>query len=176
MRHDAEVVAHQQVGQAALLAQIGQEVEDLRLDGDVERRGRLIQEENLRLEHQRAGDRDPLALTTRELVRIAKAERGRQADRFDRRQDSLLGSVEPVDARRLDQLRMHGLARMQRAVGILEDHLHALEEPPAVALADHLAGDADGAIVASIEAGEDAQYRRLAAARFTDEAEGLAGG
>ena len=46
-----------------------EQVEDLRLHGDVQRRHRLVADQQLRVEDQGAGDGDPLALPTRELVR-----------------------------------------------------------------------------------------------------------
>jgi hypothetical protein len=51
------------------LAQLGQQVEDLGADADVEHRHRLIGQQQGRLQHQRAGDHHPLALATGELVR-----------------------------------------------------------------------------------------------------------
>ena len=61
----------EQVGQAALALLLGQQVDDLRLDRDVERRDRLVEDKAFRLEGKRAGDGDALALTAGELVREA---------------------------------------------------------------------------------------------------------
>ena len=47
-----------------------QELEDLRLDGDVERRRRLVGDEELRLARERHGDHHALALPAGELVRV----------------------------------------------------------------------------------------------------------
>ena len=47
------------------------QLQDLRLRGDVERGGRLVGDQQRRLEHQRHRDHDALALAARELVRIA---------------------------------------------------------------------------------------------------------
>ena len=47
-----------------------QQVEDLRLDGDVERRRRLVGDQQARLAGERDGDGDALAHPARELVRI----------------------------------------------------------------------------------------------------------
>ena len=54
--------------------------QDLRLHADVERRDRLVGEDQVGPERERAGDADALALAARELVRIA-ARRGRAAAR-----------------------------------------------------------------------------------------------
>ena len=76
MGDDGEVVGDEQVGEAALAAQVDQQIEDLRLDRHVQRRGRLVQQHDLGLQDQGAGDRHPLPLAARELVRVAVAEGG----------------------------------------------------------------------------------------------------
>ena len=68
---DAHVVGDEQVGQAELPLQLLQEVQDLRLDRDVEGRDRLVADDEVRLEGQRAGDPDPLSLAAGEFVRVA---------------------------------------------------------------------------------------------------------
>ena len=52
-----------------MLLEIAQKVEDPRLNRDVERGYRLVRDEHARLDDQRARKADPLALTSRELVR-----------------------------------------------------------------------------------------------------------
>src|SRR3546814_16553905 len=54
-----------------LALQLVQQGDDLRLDGDVEGGHRLVADDELRVEDQRAGDADALALAAGELVRIA---------------------------------------------------------------------------------------------------------
>ena len=46
------------------------EVEDLRLNRDVERRDGLVGDDELRIERERTREADPLALAAGELVRI----------------------------------------------------------------------------------------------------------
>ena len=69
-RDDAHVVGDEHDGHPQLLAQVVDEVEDLRLDGDVECGGRLVRDQELRLTGQCHGDHDPLAQSPRELVRV----------------------------------------------------------------------------------------------------------
>ena len=69
--HHREIVADEEIGEAELVLQVGEDVQHLRLDRDVERRYRLVEDQDLRLQHQRAGDRDALALAAGEHVRIA---------------------------------------------------------------------------------------------------------
>src|SRR3546814_10756133 len=54
-----------------LALQLVQQGDDLRLDGDVEGGHRLVADDELRVEDQRAGDAEALALPAGELVRIA---------------------------------------------------------------------------------------------------------
>ena len=68
---DAEVVRDQQVGEAELVLQLAEQVDDLGLDRDVERRDRLVEDDQPRPQRQRPGDPDPLPLAARELVRVA---------------------------------------------------------------------------------------------------------
>ena len=72
--HDVEVVADEDVGQAELLLEVHEQVQHLRLDRLVERRDGLVEDDQARLERERAGDVDALALAARQLVRIAAGE------------------------------------------------------------------------------------------------------
>jgi hypothetical protein len=51
--------------------QLGDQLEDLLLHGDVERAGRLVGDQKLRLAGDRHGDHHPLLLAAGELVGIA---------------------------------------------------------------------------------------------------------
>ena len=61
----------EQHGHVEFGLELEQQIEDLRLDGDVERRGRLVGDEQVGLVGERHGDHHPLPLAARELVRIA---------------------------------------------------------------------------------------------------------
>ena len=115
--------------QLAPPAQLDQHLEDLRAHRHVEHRDRLVADQPVRLEHERGGDRHALALPARELVRVAVEEalrapgrrppaRAARARRGRRRRDAL-------HAQRLGDDRRHALARVERLVGVLEDHLDA---------------------------------------------------
>ena len=73
---DAEIVAHQQQRQAAPGAQLFQEVEDLRLHGDVERRGGFVEQQQFGLGGQGGRDHDALLHAAGKLVRIGAHHRG----------------------------------------------------------------------------------------------------
>ena len=65
----------EEVGELQLLPQLLEQVDDLGLDRDVERRDRLVADDEVRRRGERPGDADALALAAGELVRVAVAER-----------------------------------------------------------------------------------------------------
>ena len=77
---DRQIVADEDQRQVELFAEPAEEEEDLRLGRDVEAGDDLVGDDELRLERQRPGDADALALAAGNLVRVAAEERGRQAD------------------------------------------------------------------------------------------------
>jgi len=70
LRDHGEIVGDEEHGQAELGAQLSQQVEDLGLDGDVERGGGLVGDEQLRAVDDGHGDHDALAHAAGKLVRI----------------------------------------------------------------------------------------------------------
>ena len=78
--HHRQVVRDEQVGDAELGLQVHQQVDHLRLHRDVERRHRLVADDQLRVQRQRAGDAEALALAAGELVRILGRRLRAQAD------------------------------------------------------------------------------------------------
>ena len=77
---DAEVVRDQDQRRVLLGDELAQEVEDLRLDRHVERRRRLVGDQELRLAGQRHRDHRALAHAARELVRVVVQPRRRAGD------------------------------------------------------------------------------------------------
>ena len=69
-RHHAEVMRDEKHAGAAFFLQLKNQTQDLRLRRHVERRGRLIGDQQRGLQHQRHRDHDALALAARELVRV----------------------------------------------------------------------------------------------------------
>ena len=67
---DAEVVRDEEQREAEPLLQIAQQVEDLRLDRDVERRGRLVGDQQRRIAGERERDERALPQAAGQLVRI----------------------------------------------------------------------------------------------------------
>ena len=84
----------------------------------------------LGLERERARDADALALAAGEFVRVASACSALQADPLEQSRDPIAALaaggrrlVDAAAARR--RSRRAGHARVERGVGVLEDHLHA---------------------------------------------------
>ena len=128
--HHREVVRDEQIGQPEPLLQVEHQVDDLRLDVDVERRDRLVGHDEIGLDRQRAGDRDALALAAGELVREARGPGSGQADEVE--QFAAPGRAPPrrvaahaVRDQRLGEDLADRHARIERRIGVLEDHLHA---------------------------------------------------
>src|SRR4051794_9440510 len=78
--NDADVVRDEDVGQAEFVLKVVEQVDDLRLDRYVERRDRLVAEDQLRFEGQSPGDPDPLPLPAGEFMRVAVVVLGGEAD------------------------------------------------------------------------------------------------
>ena len=107
--------------------------QDLAAHRGVEVRDRLVGDDDLRLEHQGAGDHHPLALAARELVRVEQVEplgrtqaraRERLARRAPPRSRRSVAWCDAVDPQRLGDDLVDRLPRVERAHRVLEDHLH----------------------------------------------------
>ena len=119
-----------------LLPQVGEQVDDLGLDGHVQRRHRLVRHQQLRLHAQRPGDGHPLALSAGHLrwtlVQIALLHphivelEGRLCPQ------AAPGRLHPVDTHRLgnDLRRRH--PGIETGGGVLEDDLPLRLQPAAV--------------------------------------------
>ena len=188
LAHDAEIVGDHQEREATIVDEIAKELEDLRLRRDVERRSRLVGDEQARLGEQRHRDQDALTHAARQHDGIGPGDPfgvghahlpehlvdARQALR------PVPGSAEPPI--RVLQDRAHLVAdgenRIERGHRVLEHHRHR-RAAQGLALARSQAQE-----IASVEqdrAGDDAGRRRrqnphdrphrhaLAAAGFADQ-------
>ena len=81
MPDHAQVVGDEEDRQMQSALQVQQEIDDLRLHGDVERGHDLVGDQQVRLDRERASDADALALPAAELARIALCRRRGQAAR-----------------------------------------------------------------------------------------------
>ncbi|OIQ72302.1 hypothetical protein GALL_460750 [mine drainage metagenome] len=68
--HNAQIMGDEQQAHPLVALQVGQQVKDLRLNRHVQRRGRLIRDQQMRPVRQRHRDHHALPLPARKLVRI----------------------------------------------------------------------------------------------------------
>src|SRR2546425_10367543 len=136
----------------------------------VERRERLVEEEGLRAAGERAGERDPLLLAARELVRVAAPETtpARQRDHLRRAPREPYGPPSGHPPAEGDVLGdRHGR----------EERVRLEDDADGAAARRHVVDDtiveADLARVGPLEAGDQAERRRLAATRAADEGDEL---
>src|SRR5205085_8818083 len=180
--HHREIVRDEDVREVEAPLKILQKIDHLRLDRDVERRDRLVADDEPRLDRERARDADALALPARELVRIAARVMRREADEpqqlLDARPQLLRSRDEAVEPQRLTENLAHGHARIERGIGVLEDDLHGAPERAHLVLAeleDIPAGETYGAGGRLDQAQHQPSRGRLAATRLAHERERLAG-
>ena len=126
---DAEIVRDHDDRHVVLVLQALHQSQDLRLRRDVERRRRLVGDQEVGVVDQRHRDHHALAHAARELVRVVvdpllgarDPDRLQQLDRAVAR--GFLRHV-VVDEHRLGQLPADALDRVQRRHRVLEDHRH----------------------------------------------------
>ena len=107
--------------------ELEQQIEDLRLHGHVERGGRLIGDQQVRLVGERHGDHHPLALTAGELMRIGveAAFRVLDADLVEEIEHARLRRAvgQPaMDLEHLADLLLDGVERVERGHRLLKNH------------------------------------------------------
>ena len=84
-----EIVRDEDVGELQPVLQVAQQVQDLRADRDVERGHRLVANDQLWFDRERAGDRDALALAAGKFVGIAPRGTRLKADQAQQLLDPL---------------------------------------------------------------------------------------
>ena len=113
------------------MLQLPEQFEDLCLHGDIQGSGWLVGHDEPRIQRQCRGNDDALLLPSRELVRVVihpvlRVRDPHLGQRFDGAglglfaADPVPGSC--VGANPLDDLPAHGVDRIQRGGGFLEDH------------------------------------------------------
>ena len=111
--------------------QIGQQLQDLCLDGHVERRGRLIRDQDVGLAGNRRGNQGTLTHAARKLVRIIVATRFRvrdadQLEQLDRARPRCRAVEALVRAQTLGDLLPDGEDGVERGHRVLEHHADSI--------------------------------------------------
>src|SRR5215216_4802906 len=169
----------EEIGEAEGVLEVEQQIEHLRLDRLVKRRDRLVEDDEARLERERAGDVDALPLSARELVRVALGEAARiEADPGKEVAGAALRLPlrDAVYPRTEGDRSLDSHARVERRVAVLENHLDLAPELPErqraraerLAVEQHLAG------IGPDQVHQQPRRCRLPAAGLADDAERLA--
>ena len=124
---NAQIVGNEQDAQTHVLLEVLQELEDRRLDRDIDGRGRFVGDQQIGLVGQRHRDHHPLALAARELVREGAEPplRFLDADLFQQFQHLLAGGVfhhSLMDAQDFANLLFDRVQRVERRQRLLENH------------------------------------------------------
>ena len=127
LAHDAEIVGDEEHRHVEPALQLGEQLQDLRLHRHVERRGRLVGDEEVGLVGERHGDHHALALAARELVRIGAEPAFRVADadeieKLERAGAGLAVGQAAVQFQDLADLPLDGVERIERGHRLLEHH------------------------------------------------------
>ena len=125
-------------GNAVLVTQSGQQVEDLGPDRDIQHGNGLVGNQEDRIQDERTRDDHPLSLSTRELLGIApqKARSRFEASILEggghHGEFLFVAGGYAVHTKRLGYGAKNRLAGIERFIGVLEDQLHlSTELPPA---------------------------------------------
>ncbi len=179
----AEVVRDEDDRDIARLTQFCQQVDDLGADGNIQHRDGLICKQQVRFQHERAGNDDALSLPAGKLMRktIQKILGRLQACIFERPPHAFaafiqIGNESMHDQRFGDDL-FDGLHWVERFVWILKDHLDTLADRLAFACAcvrDVPAFEEDRAFGGFLEPHQRQRERGLAASALADQRDDFA--
>ena len=187
---DADIVGDEEDARALPLAEVAQQIEHLRLHRDVERRRRLVGDDEAGPAGERHGDHDALAHAAREMVRILRQPPLRlgDADGFEKLHGAgAKGRAIEVEmeTQGFRDLGADGEERIERRQRILEDRADvAPAHDGARLVAPRMADGAQGAALEAdraagdptrrLEAEDGRAERRLARAGLAHEAMDLA--
>ena len=132
--HHSEIMGDEQQRQSKARLHVFQQIEDLSANRNVERRNRLVADDELGIEDECARNADALALSAGKFMRQAPDHQRRiESNRGEYLADELLPLFRILDARyhqRLGDDLADAPPRIQRSDRILENKLHAPAHPP----------------------------------------------
>ena len=126
MAHHREIMADEQIRKFQFFLQIGQQVQNLCADGHIERRDRLVTDNQFRLHRNGAGNGDALALATGKFMRIASRMFGLQTNLLQEARNTggpLIGWHDLMQHQGFGQKIPDRHARIERGEGVLENQL-----------------------------------------------------
>ncbi len=153
--------------------QFAQQVEDLRLHRDVQRRGGLVEDDDVRVGRQRPRDGNPLALATGKLVRESVQVFGANphlSRDLGRNRAHVPGRRRTLHEQRLSDDLPDRQARIERRLRVLEHDLHVT-----AALARIVIDPVERARGGFDQAHQQLRQCAFAAAGLADHAQGFAG-
>jgi len=176
---DAQVMGDKKVGEIKLTLQFDEQVEDLRLNGDVQRGYRLVGDHQSWIQGQGPGNDNPLSLPAAELVRETVDVLGQET--HDRHHlphlfVTLSARQNAVDERTLADEPPHRPPWVQGGVGILKDNLHVPSEAlHGVLIVGHdvCVVEIDLSLRGFLQPENTAAERGLSATGFPDQPQGL---
>ena len=172
MAHHPQIVGDEQHRQLQLPLELGQQIDDLGLDGYVQGGYRLVRHNKGGVEGEGPGNADALALAAGELAGKALGDvHGQSAhgEELLHPGGKLLGRHHLVYPQHLGDGVIYRHTGVEGGVGVLEDHLHLGAEPAeriALHVGDVRAVEADGAAGGLIQPENGAGQGGLAAARL----------
>jgi hypothetical protein len=122
----AQIVGDEKVCEVLFATQLLEQVHDLSLNRNVERRNRLICNNEIRIDCKRAGDADALSLTTGKFVRISFDKSLTKTNCLEQFLHALLCFPSSRQAKRFERLANNLANRhawIKRCVRILKDYL-----------------------------------------------------
>ena len=165
----------EEIREAEFAAQPFEQANDPCLHENVQRRRRFVEDDDLRLRCERAGDRDPLALSSGELGGEAIDEVRGEAHLLEQLDELRSSAGQPVHGERQRDARPRGLARIQGRERVLRDKLDRAPLRPGAALPGELGAPVPNAPGRGpIEADHESPERRLAGSGFAYDGERFA--
>ena len=129
MLDDSQIMRNKQIRIAVLLLKPLQQIQNLRLNRNIQCRHRLVTDDKLRVERQRTRDADTLAAAAVEFMRVGVDEALRQADSLHQLIDTRLAFLQrtcTMNVQRLNDGFKGRHAGIQRGKRVLKDHLDPL--------------------------------------------------
>ncbi len=141
--HQVQIVRDQQHRHAVLALQVGQQIEYLPAQAHIQRGGRFVGQQQFGLARQRHGDHGALTLPAAELVRVS-ASTARRLGNAGGRQQLHAGGMGLArrqaffELQHLGNLVAHGVERVERRHGLLENDGHLVTAHAAQLVFGHL--------------------------------------